>query len=703
MERPDLEQWRAKEVARLFALVDTERRYYQEIVASLPVGLMILGPDLTIRSANRSVRRILGLRSEELLRRRLDQVLPSQALHARVEETIESGKPMTGVLVEFSGEKRSKPLRIGVLTLRNWDDDTEEALLVVEDLSGVASTESHPAVAVVPAAKEVQGEPKAAGAAAPPALVPDFFASADVAGHGEYAAPSPAGGILELLDYVDAIVWEFDPASGRFMYVSPAAGDILGFPAEDWAEADMWLKRIHPADREWMVQDLDGLVALGDRQTFEYRALTVSGAPVWLRETIRVVRDRQGAALRLYGVAVDVSESVAREELLVTSQRMDAAVRLSARLSHDFNNSLMILSGYTEEFAGALAPDSPAQNDMQEMRRATERMSKLSGELFQFARKPQLDPELVDANQWVSEMVPRLKHRVGHAVEFHSALDPAAGWISIDTTQVEQALAKMVDYIARHRTAAGGRITLETGVEHVAARFSTAASGLVPGQYTVIALADNGPAIDEDTRRRLFEPFLQKDPDPLGLATAYMVIRHSGGDVRVSSDPAAGNRLAVLLPRIEHTPEPPPEPEPPPPAEPEEIAEPEPPPETVLVVDDESSIRMLIRKILSRHGYAVLEAIDGEEAVRTMDEHPGTINLLLTDVVLPKLGGRELAVAVRDRHPDARVLYISGYNDEPMLSGGAALPPNTAYLQKPFTLGSLLLKVREMLVSAKQE
>lgn len=638
MERADLEHWRAKEVARLFALLDTERRYYQEIVSGIPVGLMIVSSDMTIRSANRFFRQLFGFRSEQILRQRLETVPPVANLRNHVADVMATGTPQTNILLEFQSERGARVLRTAILPLRNWDDDAEEALIVIEQLT-----------------------------AAERAITPRAY---------------PA--ISDALENMDAIAWEFDPATRRFVYVNARGAEWTGFGADVWLNStEFWIERVHPGDRGWMARALGDLSAAGSSRTFEYRAATTGGGALRLRESIRVTRTANGAARRLYGVALRADGERAELERQFVAQRMDALARVSGKLSHDFNNALMVLSGYSEEVASALASEDPLRADMNEILRAAERLAAITQQLYSLGRRPALEATPRELNAFAGAVLPELEAAAGEKVRLVVSLAKEQLEVRMEPRELAQALVGLLRYIADERAPAASEVHLESGL-------GDPEDGDVVHAW--IRLSDHGPALDGEARIRLFDPFDRSTsgPDALGLARIHGAIRAMHGDIRVTSG-AEGTAFTILFAAIA-------QPAIAAPAAAPAAPEPEPAPEqTILLVEDEAGIRGLIHKILARHGYRVLEAGDADEARRLVREAGPRIDLLLTDVMLARKSGRELSETVREKYPGIRVLFISGFHEEPLPAGLGSVPQHVSYLQKPFTLGSLLLKVREML------
>ncbi len=666
MERADLEQWKAREVARLLALVETERRYYQEIVASIPVGLLVLSTDLAIISANRAIRTIFGLRSADSVRGRLDALLPAWVLD-RVQEVLKTGVAQTGILVESEHDERKRRLRVAILAIRNWDDEAaQEALLSIEDLTSVAGIEQ----ASTPVAAEVP--------------VP--------------TAEAPAIPASELIDNLDAIVWVAELPGMNFLFVSPHAETVLGFSAEHWTgNPTFWADRISPADRDSVMQTCSRAVEGREGHACEFRAVAADGRIRWLRESARLITDNEGRPSYYIGVTIDVTERRELEDQLVQSERVEAVSKLASRMAHDLNNMLMILTGYSEELLNAIPPGSSLRGDVQEILNATERMSGLTAQLLAFSRRPPVAVNTVELEAVLNAMEAPLRSLLGgpSQIEFRLSAEPNS--VKADPGQLEQVLTSIVER-ARWSMHGTGRISIETSRLEIVEDLRRAGAPLRPGSYAVITVAHTGRALEGEARASLFETILPgkdgADEAAAAVSRSYGIVRQWGGDISVSSGPEEGSIFRLFLECAEA----------PVLKQPEPVsAAPEPAPpgakphlETILVVEDEAGIRALVRKILRRQGYEVLEAANGDEALAVCAEHAGAIDLLITDVMMPQMGGRELADRLREQSRDVRVLYVSGYTDDSAIYSGN-FPPGTAFLQKPFTLGSLLDKVKEVL------
>jgi two-component system, cell cycle sensor histidine kinase and response regulator CckA len=631
MERADLEQWKAREVARLLGLVETERRYYQEIAASIPVGLLVLSPDLSIVSANRAVRRMFGLTGSPL-RSRLDTLLPAWVLD-RVTEVLKTAVPQTNILV--TEPKTGRRLRIGIIAIHSWDDESSpEALVSIEDLTGL----------------------------------------------GSIGVPVPSSGppTVSELDNLNAVVWTLDLASTSFLFVTGNATRLLGFPVQHWtSNASFWTHRVHAADREWVTQSYRQAIQRGAAHSTEFRAVAADGRVLWVRESTQLLGDAQGRPRYLTGITVDVTERRLLEDQLVQSERVQAVSKLAGRMAHDLNNILMIVTGHSEELLNSLPANSPLRSDVQEIMNATERMTGLTGHLLAFTRRSGSTASMIE----LQTILRAVELRLG--LQFKLSTQPSV--VRADPERLEQIVTSLIE---RER-----QVIIETSYLEIKEDLRQAGEPLRPGVYGVIAITLNDRAFEPDAKGSWFEAVLPaKDADdwPSALTRAYGIVRQWGGDIVASAAAAGGTVLRIFLEGVPEDPGKQPAPALESPSE-------EPGLTTILVVDDEAGIRELILKILRRHGYHVLEAANGEEALAICREHSGAIDLLISDVMMPRLGGPELVERLQKQGINPKVLYVSGFTGDANMFAASKFPPGTAFLEKPFTLAALLERVREVL------
>jgi nitrogen-specific signal transduction histidine kinase/CheY-like chemotaxis protein len=397
-----------------------------------------------------------------------------------------------------------------------------------------------------------------------------------------------------------------------------------------------------------------------------------------------------GRAARLV-LARDTSERTHLEAQLRQAQKMEAVGQLAGGIAHDFNNMLTAITGYSEMLLQDLADQDARRHDVVEIQRAAGRAATLTRQLLAFSRKQVMQPQVIDLNEVVAGAEKLLQRLIGENIALRTALDPALGTVYADPAQVEQVIVNLV-VNARDAMPKGGQLLIETqnaDLETVDAGDTPPAA---PGHYALLAVSDTGVGMDEATRARVFEPFFTtKDPGKgtgLGLSTVYGIIKQSGGTISLYSEPGKGTTVKTYFPRVDATA-----------GSLQPAAQRTVSPrgsETVLLVEDEAALRAVARRTLERQGYRVLEASDAHAALAIAAAHPHDIDLVLTDVVMPGLSGRELAERLAASHPRVPVLFMSGYTDDSIVQHGV-LEAGIHYLQKPFTPRSLAGKVRDVL------
>jgi PAS domain S-box-containing protein len=463
---------------------------------------------------------------------------------------------------------------------------------------------------------------------------------------------------------------------------NPAAEAVFGFRREEALGRDCLDLLVPPAARGQTDEVLRRLRA-GDMEAHSVNEnVTKDGRTILCEWFNTPLIDPSGRFVGVVSMAQDITERRRLEEQYTQAQKMEAVGRLAGGIAHDFNNALTVITGYGHVVLGELPADSPARPHVGEMVEAGERAAELVRRLLAFSRKSVLAPKVLDLNEVVRGLEGMLRRLLGEDIDLVARLQPGLGRVRADPGQLEQALFNLAAN-ARDAMPRGGRLTVET---------ADVPAGEGRGPQVLLAVTDTGCGMTAEVRARAFEPFFTTKEKGkgtgLGLAMVHGFVRQSGGQVEVCSEPGRGTTFKLYLPRAREevagrTPHPAP------PAAPRGA-------ETVLLVEDEESVRALVRQVLRGRGYAVLEAGDGARALRVAEIHLRPIHLLLTDVVMPGVGGRELAERLLALHPEARVLFTSGYTDDAVVRHGV-LEEEVHFLHKPFSPADLAQKVREVL------
>jgi PAS domain S-box-containing protein len=451
-----------------------------------------------------------------------------------------------------------------------------------------------------------------------------------------------------------------------------------------------------PEARDMISGQVNACVERGEPIDFEAQLITAKGRPVWVRVMGQAERDASGAIVRISGAMQDINARRQLEEQFQQAQKMEAVGRLAGGIAHDFNNLLSVVLSYASLLVADLDPRSRLCEDAIEIGRAGERARELTHQLLAFSRRQVLQPRVCDWNAILKEMERMLRRLVGESVTFNMTLAPDLGHMLADAGQVEQVVMNLV-VNARDATPNGGQLSIDTCNTEVDA-VRAAREGVKPGLYVMMSVVDTGIGMSADTRSRVFEPFFSTKEKGkgtgLGLSTVHGIVRQSGGFATVESAPGQGSTFRIHLPRVDSTSP--------------VVAMPEPVPrrslrgqETILVVEDEDQVRSVVCSILRRNGYTVVDAQNGGEAFLICEQHSDPIDLMLSDVVMPRMSGREVAERVAKLRPSMKVLYMSGYTEDAIGVHGV-LDPGIAFLQKPFTSETLLRKVRDVLENAGQ-
>jgi PAS domain S-box-containing protein len=481
--------------------------------------------------------------------------------------------------------------------------------------------------------------------------------------------------------YRGARIAECNDAMAR-MYGYKDAHDLLGTALADLHDVN------DQANREQIRSFIRAGYRLSDSETREH---SKDGKPrVFLNNVVGFIED--GHMVRVWGTQRDVTDQRHLEEQFRQAQKMEAVGQLAGGIAHDFNNLLTAILGNTQLLLRDLPPGDSKRGDVEEIRKASERAASLTRQLLAYSRRQMLQPEVLDLNVVVAEMDKLLRRLIGENIALETLLAPDLGRVRADPNQVEQVLVNLA-VNARDAMAdgGGGTLTIGTGNVDLDEAFTQANLGSKAGPHVMLAVTDTGTGMDATVRAHLFEPFFTTKEvgkgTGLGLATVYGIVKQSDGYIAVHSEPGRGSSFKIYLPRLDARPST---------SSPGLKLGVSRGTETILVVEDEPAVLALSQRALETHGYVVLAASDATTALRLVERHGGTIHLLLTDVVMPGMSGRDLADQLAARRPGTRVLYMSGYPGDAVVQHGE-LQPGAAFLQKPFSPDGLARKVRDVL------
>ena len=485
--------------------------------------------------------------------------------------------------------------------------------------------------------------------------------------------------------------WEWDLQGGEIVWLENFEA-LLGLPPGDFAGTrEAFLACVHYEDRGRVAQSIARTLAEGADYDLEFRLSWPDGSTHWVRPRGRIFFDSTGKAMRMIGVVLDITQHKHLEEQLRQSQKLEAVGRLAGGVAHDFNNLLTIITGYTDLLLEQAGPDADVRKDLEEIRRAGERAALMTSRLLAFSRKQVVQLRAVDLNAVIAELDKMMRYLIGEDIEIATVFADELGVVRADPGQIEQIIMNLA-VNARDAMPQGGRLGIETANVELDAAFARRHVDLQPGAYAMLSISDTGHGMDRETLSHIFEPFFTtKGPDSgtgLGLSTVYGIIEQYGGAIDVESQAEEGTTFRIYLPRVEER------------IEASEVRSAAGAPveglETILLVEDEEEVRRLASRVLLQRGYTLLEARNGQEALMLCELREEPIDLLVTDVVMPGMSGRELAEQLVSLHPEVKVLYVSGYADDIILQHGV-MDPGVAFLQKPFGPDVLGAKVREVL------
>jgi PAS domain S-box-containing protein len=493
----------------------------------------------------------------------------------------------------------------------------------------------------------------------------------------------------ELFENANEVMYTHDLA-GRLTSLNKAGEALTGYSREEAMGMNM-SALVAPEYRRLWREKLDSQIGGEVKTTYELEIVNKSGARVSLETGTRLIF-RVGRPVAVQGIARDVTERRRLEAHLLQSQKMEAIGRLAGGVAHDFNNMLTVITGFSQWMLDELPADSPLRESASEILLAANRAASLTNQLLVFSRNQVIQPITVDLNSLVTQMDQMLRRLIGENIELVTKTYSDLGLIRGDPGQIEQVILNLA-VNARDAMPRGGRLILETANVHIPEEDARTQGDCIPGAYVMLAVSDSGSGIDEQIKAHIFEPFFTTKPQGkgtgLGLSTVYGIVKQDGGHIRVESEPGVGTVFRIYFPRVGDRPLP-------------QIV---PRPrartrgtETILLVEDEVALRRIVGEMLARLGYTIVEAPDSRSAEKLMADYEKPIQLLLTDVVMPELGGRELALRLKAARRELKVLFMSGYADDTIVQQGV-LEAGAAFLQKPFTPDALASKIREVLDS----
>jgi PAS domain S-box-containing protein len=506
-----------------------------------------------------------------------------------------------------------------------------------------------------------------------------------------------------LVEHLPAITYVAElGADGPWHYVSPQIETILGFSPEQWlSDSCNWINHIHPEDRDIAYAAEKHFQENQEIFQAEYRMFARDGRLLWFRDEGVMLRAAAGdRRFLMQGVLYDITEHKRLEEQLHHAQKLEAIGQLAGGVAHDFNNLLMVIQAHNERLRGRLAPNDPASKDAAGIERAVARATALTQQLLAFSRRQVLQLKALDLNIVLSDVAKMLDRLIPANIELNiSAL--ASAHVKADPGQMEQVILNLA-VNARDAMPQGGRLTVSTKNVELYQTYAGSHARIPPGKYVVLSVNDTGTGMHKDVQAKIFEPFFTtKKPGQgtgLGLAIVYGVVKQTGGWITVQSEWGSGTTVDIYFPPIQTEKSM---------ADPDSKIKTSPAvnacgTETILVVEDQNEIRELVCEFLLKNGYVVLQAADGNEALQIADHYKHPIHLLLTDVIMPNIGGRELARRLTEPRsqkphlPVMKVLFMSGYPDHATWDSGL-VDDTAAVLQKPFPLETLARKIRALL------
>jgi two-component system cell cycle sensor histidine kinase/response regulator CckA len=491
-------------------------------------------------------------------------------------------------------------------------------------------------------------------------------------------------------DAVYITTWE-----GRFVDFNQGFLDLFGYTREELMVLQAQDSYVHPADRYRFQKEIE---KKGFVRDYEVKLRKQNGKEMDCLLNASVRRGSDGTILGYQGIIRDITERKraeqemkALEEQLRQSQKMEAIGRLAGGIAHDFNNILTIIQGYCQLSLCELKGDHPLRENIEGIKKSTDRAAALIRKILAFSRRQVMEMRVLDLNTLLMDLDKLLRRIIGEDIELVTVLAEDLGRVKVDPGQIEQVILNLA-VNAKDAMPNGGKLTIETANAELDEVYARSHVSVAPGHHVMLSVSDTGVGMSPEVKERIFEPFYttkeKEKGTGLGLSTVYGIVKQSGGNIWVYSEPGQGTTFKIYLPTAEATSE----------EITEKVVKEEPPRggETILVVEDEEEVRKLAVQFLQKQGYKVLEATQGMEALLICEQHKESIHLLVTDVVMPGMSGRELSERLTSLRPEIKILYMSGHTNSAIFHHGV-LEPGVILLQKPFTLEALARKVREVL------
>ncbi len=495
-----------------------------------------------------------------------------------------------------------------------------------------------------------------------------------------------------------AVVYTLNPKNLALMWISPNLERMTGYTIKEALKWGWWENNVHPEDRERALERRKEIFTKSHIWG-EYRFKKKDGEYIWLRDELRRIDGSQGKQVEIVGASLDITrehqmkeEQQELENQLRQVQKLESIGRLAGGIAHDFHNMLNVILGYAEICLNSIHPQDPLRRNVEQIIKAARRSADLTRQLLAFGRKQTLHPKVVNLNDVIRNFENLLRRVIGEHIDMRLILADNLANVKVDPGQMEQVIMNLV-VNARDAMPEGGKLIIETANVELDETYARSHPDVTPGKYVMFSVTDTGCGMDKETMSKIFEPFFttkeQGKGTGLGLSTVYGIVKQSGGHITVYSEVGYGTTFKVYLPQVEDKETPQPESE----EEPSIIKSKG---EHILVVEDEDMLRELIEEILTQLGYEVTVAANGGEALLLVEEKGLKPDLVLTDVVMPNMSGKDLVKRLKKSQPHLKVLYMSGYSDDAMIQQGI-LEPGTAFIPKPFTLNDLAKKVQEVL------